>query len=361
MCREEDVAKDCARFGMSRLVRDFMGMETDTRRREARAVTAASASAMLVGILVLFGWTAGVETLKRLAPGLVAMNPATAVLFVFAGAALWLKRSRGDGLNANAAEARLAHMLAGLVILGATLKFAEMWFGWSSGIDQWLFAEKLAGAFDTQPNRMAPNTALGFLLIGLALASLGVTTRRGLRPAEVLASLAFVLALLAPVGHIYRVPQFAGWAHYIPMALPTAATFMLLSAGVFMARPDAGMMAVVGSATAGSMMVRRLYPAMILALLVMGWLRLEGERRNFYGKELGVALYTIANIVVLGVLVYATACETCQTSSASSAGSWRAWGCRVTWRASDEDCRPILGYSKHLKLRTEERRARAAA
>jgi PAS domain S-box-containing protein len=262
---------------------------------------------MLVGILVLFGWTAGVETLKRLAPGLVAMNPATAVLFVFAGAALWLKHSRGDGLNANAAEARLAQILAGLVILGAALKFAEMWFGWSSGIDQWLFAQKLAGAFDTQPNRMAPNTALGFLLIGLALATLSVTTRRGLRPAEVLASLAFVIALLAPVGLIYRVPQFAGWAHYIPMALPTAATFMLLSVGVFMARPDAGMMAVVGSATAAGMMVRRLYPAMMLALLVMGWLRLEGERRNFYGMELGVALYTIANIVVLGLLVWRSA------------------------------------------------------
>ena len=36
---------------------------------------------------------------------------------------------------------------------------------------------------------------------------------------------------------------------------------------------------------------------------MLGWLRLEGERRGVYGTGLGVALYTMANIAILGALI----------------------------------------------------------
>lgn len=47
-----------------------------------------------------------------------------------------------------------------------------------------------------------------------------------------------------------------------------------------------------------------LFPWMVLILFVLGWLRLEGERREFYGAELGVTLYTIANIILFGTLIW---------------------------------------------------------
>ncbi len=51
-----------------------------------------SAFAITVGALVLVGWTLDLESLKRIAPAFVAMNPVTAVCFVFAGLALALSR-----------------------------------------------------------------------------------------------------------------------------------------------------------------------------------------------------------------------------------------------------------------------------
>src|SRR5688572_10692373 len=46
-----------------------------------------------IGALVLVGWAFDVETLKSLLhPNEIAMNPATAVCFILAAAALWLLR-----------------------------------------------------------------------------------------------------------------------------------------------------------------------------------------------------------------------------------------------------------------------------
>ena len=51
-----------------------------------------SKAAVLVGVSVLLGWWRGIDLLKGIFPGLVAMNPATAVCFILSGAALFLAK-----------------------------------------------------------------------------------------------------------------------------------------------------------------------------------------------------------------------------------------------------------------------------
>ena len=58
------------------------------RRIPDRFAAAAAFLVILIGSLVVLGWTLGLEWLKRVAPGLVAMNPMTAVLFLLLGVAL---------------------------------------------------------------------------------------------------------------------------------------------------------------------------------------------------------------------------------------------------------------------------------
>jgi PAS domain S-box-containing protein len=98
-----------------------------------------------------------------------------------------------------------------------------------------------------------------------------------------------------------------GVASYIPMALPTALLLLLLAIAVLCVRPGSGMMAVFTRASAGGAIARRLLPAMVGSMFVLGWLRLEGEHRGLYGAELGVALYTLANIAIFSTLVWWTA------------------------------------------------------
>ena len=186
------------------------------------------------------------------------------------------------------------------------LKLLQMLIGWEFGIDQLLFAKKLeAEAASTGfPNRMAPNTALNFFLLGGALFFLDSRTRGRRWPAQYLALAVVGISVPALVGYLYGVTYLYGVASYIPMALHTALTFVVLSVGLLSARPRRGLMAVVTSRNLGGVVARRLLPAAILVPLALGWLRLRGEQIGLYGTELGVSLITFANMAVIAALVW---------------------------------------------------------
>lgn len=264
---------------------------------------------------VLIGWALDVETLKRLSSGWVSMNPMAAVAFVISGLALTALRPQGDPVegavlkNVPASAWRLAGMAGAVfVIVIGVLKLVEFFgFSFSTGVDQWLFGWKLANDHMGMPNRMAPNAALSFVLIGAALSLLDVQTRRGHYPAQYLAAAAAFISLMAVIGYSYRVQTFYGLTAYVPMALHTALAFLLLSVAVFCARPDKGWMTIFTSESSGGILVRLLLPSTIVVIIVLGWLRLDGERHGLYTAEVGVALYTGAVILIFMVLVGWTA------------------------------------------------------
>ncbi len=262
-----------------------------------RAAIGAGTVAIVVGLLVLVGWALGQENLKRIVPGLVAMNPLTAAGFILAGLSLLLGCA-----PPSAAGRGLARGAAVLVTLIGLTKLGEYTFGWNLGFDRWMFRDSL-DVSGLLPNRIAPNTALNFVLIGLALAALDLTTARGRRPAEYLAVPVALISLLALFGYAYGVLWLYGVSAFIPMALHTALCFQLLALGVLCARPEQGLMAWVTGRTAAGVLLRRQLPGMVLILFLLGGLRLEGERRGWYGTELGVALHTVVNVVLMGGLI----------------------------------------------------------
>ncbi len=252
--------------------------------------------------MVLVGWTLDVGVLKRVLPGLVAMNPVTAVGFVLAGVSTWLLQEE----RASHRVRRIARACALVVALVGLLKLIQILAGLEPGIDQILFPKKLESetASTGFPNRIAPNTALDFLLVGGALLCLDGIARGGRWLAQYLVLAVLVVSVPALVGYLYGVTYLYGIASYVPMSLHTALVFVALAAGVLCARPERGLMAVVTSRNLGGFVVRRLLPAAILVPLVLGWLRLKGQQVGLYGTELGVSLITVANMVVLAALVW---------------------------------------------------------
>jgi PAS domain S-box-containing protein len=280
--------------GRQARLHDFLGLPN-------LILKAASTIAILVGCSVLLGWTLDVDVLKRILPGLVAMNPATAIAFILVGVSLLLMQPQ----NTASRLRRIAQGLAFAVALVGLIKLIGILSGWDVGIDQLLFREKLESeaAVTGIPNRMAPNTALNFFLLGLALLLLDRQTRHGRWPAQYLILATTVLSFLAIIGYAYGAKSFYGVASFIPMALHTALTFLVLSVGILCARVDRGLMALITSDSVGGVTARRLLPAAIFVPVVLGWLRLEGERAWLYGTELGVSLMALGSIIVLTALV----------------------------------------------------------
>lgn len=266
------------------------------QRRFANGSLAAAAAAAVVGALALAGWGFDLPLLRRVLPSGVDMNPATAVTFITAAAALWLSRPGGGPRGR-----RLGRACGILVAAAGGLVLGKYLLGWDHGLDTFLFRGKLGD------NRMAPNTAAVFVLIGSALALLDLPGRRGHWPSQALALLALALCGLVLVGYTFGVQQFYGVRTYIPMAFNSALVFTALAVGALLARPDRGLAVALASDGTGGALARRLMPAAVGFPWVLGWLRLAGERAGLYDTGFGVALMTLSLVGLLLALIWLTA------------------------------------------------------
>lgn len=254
---------------------------------------------MVAASLVFVGWALNIELLRSVIPGLTAMNPGgTALSFLLAGGSLWC-RTRNEW---NARIARAAWIMAAFVVALASLRLVLYSIGLEWGPDQWLFRAKLD--MYQPPNRMAPNTALGLLLAGIALLALDVKTRRGLFPAQWLALAVALLSLFTIIGYVCSASVLIGIRTYIPMSLNSAVSFALLAIGLLFARPDRGVMAVVSNSETGGIMARRLLPTSILAPAAFAWLASIGHQAGFFGPSFTISLFVVSTIVLFATLIW---------------------------------------------------------
>ncbi len=261
-----------------------------------------SGAVVLIGGMVLAGWALDRPIWKSVVPGMTAMNPGgTALAFVLAGVSLWVQAGpAGPRLRA------LGRAGAWAVVALAMIRLAGYLVAWDGGPDQWLFREKLdREAFRVGfRNRMAPNTAVGLLLVGLSLTSMNVRRRRGIWVSQALALAAALIALLAIIGYAFSAVSLTGVARYIPMALNTSLALGLLCSGILAARLRQGVMAVVFSEGAGGVMARRLLPAALIIPAVLGWFGWHAQRVGVLDEVMGLSLFVLANMVIFTVLIW---------------------------------------------------------
>ena len=252
----------------------------------------------LAGGSALAGWLLDIEVLRSVIPGQVAMNPATAAGLLLAGASLWL-------LGAEQRDPRsrqLGRLLGGLAAVLGLLKLAAHFSGLDLGDDQVFFQDRLDD-MGLYLDGAAPNTAVSLLLSGLALVWIDTGTRRGVRPAQLLMLTVALIALLALVGHAYRLLSLQSVGPDILMALNNALAFSLLSLGVLLARPRRGLMEIMTSSSAGGVTARRLLPAALLIPLVLSGLMLWGEKARLYEMTFGMSLFAVLTVVIFSLLI----------------------------------------------------------
>lgn len=249
----------------------------------------ASGLVIVVSALVLAGWLLNAPSLKSVLPGLVAMNPITAVGFIIAGAGL-----AAAVMNPRASIARGCGLA---IATGGALVLCRYFFGWDSGVDRLLFTASLQG------NVMAPTTACAFVCAGLALLLFDLETRFGQRPGELLAIIVTVIALLALTGYAYEVEKLYRVGRFIAMALHTAGTFLVLSVGLLCARPDRGLMRRVVSDGAGGAMLRRLLAAIIGVPFALGWLMLKALQNGLVDEQLGLSFFVVSVVLFVVTMI----------------------------------------------------------
>jgi two-component system cell cycle sensor histidine kinase/response regulator CckA len=252
----------------------------------------------LTGMLVLAGSALDVAGLRNVAPGFTSMRANTALAFLLSGAALWLLQERRARRYAGAARAfALAVAVIGLFSL------LEKVLGWDLGIDQLLFHDLSPAGPPFTPGRMTAAAALNFLLVGLALLLLDAPGDAADYPAAAAGS----ISLMAVIGYAYRISALYRGGPFATIVLHNVIGFVVLSSGILAARPERGLTALLTSTQPGGTLMRRLLlPAVVIPILI-GWLRLQGQRAGLYGTEFGAALFTMSTIVVFLALAAWTA------------------------------------------------------
>ncbi|MEA1951818.1 MAG: putative DNA binding domain-containing protein, partial [Planctomycetota bacterium] len=185
---------------------------------------AAGASVLGLGLMVIFGWYVGSSTLVQVHPAFVPMQYNTALGFVLCGGSLLLLFFDRE---------KWAIAAGGLTALIGGLTLLQYVAGVSLGIDELLMEHDITVA-TSHAGRMAPNTALCFALIGLAvvLPSIPLNVFRGSLPRVIPASLAFGLGAVALSGYYTRMPTAYQWGDLTRMAVHSSLGFIVVSTGL---------------------------------------------------------------------------------------------------------------------------------
>jgi signal transduction histidine kinase len=265
-----------------------------------RLPTVAAVTTAVSGGTALAGWIFGIDALKGLG-GPITMKANMAVALIACGLALLIVATRARGLSPIAA---ILALLAGTI---GALTIAEHLGGWNLGIDELLFDEHAGAAATVSPGRIGPNGSISLVLAALSMLGLLRGTPGSIARAQVLSSAQAVLALVALTGYLYGVPELYAIARVSGIAFPTAATLLILSVGMLTVRLDTGpVMALTGAGSGGVMARRLLLPAVAMPL-VLGYLRLAGQRAHLFDTEFGFALFAISLAGVFVVLIWRTA------------------------------------------------------
>jgi len=199
-------------------------MQSDAKRWIKACSTSGmslSLGVIVIATIVLFGWYSKNLTLIQVNPNFAPMQYNTALGFLLAGL----------GILAFFSDKPLVAKVSGFLLFSlGLLTLSQYVFGISIGIDEF-FMRHYIDTKVSHPGRMAPNTALCFVLSGMAI--VWAIYKPSLYTESILAALILALGLVAFTGYIVGVDTAIGWGKLTRMAIHTSFCFILISFALF--------------------------------------------------------------------------------------------------------------------------------
>jgi len=262
-----------------------------------RVCTLAGAFAVAGGVVSLLGWIFDLRRLTDWDGHDISIQPNAAVCAMSAGVALVLL-SRG--------HRRLTALFGLFVLLIAAATIFENLAGVDLGIDTLLMFDRDWGSRATlAPGRMGPPGSLSWTLIGAALmlTSLGgVNARRRMVP--VIGLVVCGIASLALMGYLFGADTLYTLPKLTAIAFQTSTFILAAGLGLIACAPDRDPMRTLLADTGAGMLARWTLPFILVLPVVLGILRLQGQRAGWYDTAMGVALLVLILITFLGAVLW---------------------------------------------------------
>jgi signal transduction histidine kinase len=254
---------------------------------------------LILSILVFAGWLFDVNELKKGLLDSVSMNPVTCLILIITITAFSYVTRPEKYYQV------IGKCSALIVIVFGLLRIYEIINGESKGITYWLFTTKIEqDNFGGMPNTIAPNTAICILFTGLSLILYHLNFRKSSYIPDWLAIIVALLSFGSITGYLYETDKLYTIYGYIPMALPTAICYFLVSTSILLYRSKTGLFRIFTKPLAGSRMARYLVPFALAIPVVSGIIRLYGESRHWFSSSFSTAVIMMINFFIMIILIW---------------------------------------------------------
>jgi signal transduction histidine kinase len=268
-------------------------------RRHIVTIVVALGGYMLLGGFVSFlGWALDAPILTDWDSDGIAIQANTTLVAIATGAAL---------IALAVGRPRATAVLGAVVLALGALTILEHLTGANFGIDTPLTFGRTWGRVGVlSPGRMGPSGSVSWTALGgaLLLASRAGTVRR--QVAAILAIVPAAISALSLIGYLYGADALFTIPTLTVMAAQTASFILAASLALILSVPEHGPMILLAKNNAAGVLVRRLLPVLILGPVLLGFVRLLGERYGLYDTAFGSALRTIVEIALFLVLLWRT-------------------------------------------------------
>ena len=255
-----------------------------------------------IGFAAFLGWLFDLGFLKRIHPSLVTMKANTSVCLMLVAVCVLLIRDR----SASTIKRRVAQICAAIVAVVGLTTLSQHVFGWNAGIDQLLFHESRQEAGLSFPGRMGVAASLNFSFLGPALVFIDARSRRWFRVSNISVLMVVVITLLVFLYYFYGIEQGEPIAFYFTIAIHTVVAFLSICAAILLTRPERGVVSTLLGNSPGSVVARRMWPALLLIIL-LGWIRTIARTQGWFGPGFGTAALILAILLLFIGLMWWTA------------------------------------------------------
>lgn len=258
--------------------------------------------AILGAAVLVFGWWLDIESVRRIRANWASLKANTAIGFVLLGALLMTGR-RSEDRTPNKLHLVCAALLG---LLGATNVFQHL-TDINLHIDELLVRDFSPLAYNIAPGRMALATAISFMFFGLAFCFDWFRRdhqRSWWRFDVFLCGVTFV-AYLEMLGYANGLSAGFGPSSYTGMAFHTVVTLIAATFAAFFLRPQSTIMEIATSPFAGSTVVKRFFPVILVLPVFLSIAKVFGIQYEQLSPEYGWSLLVGLNAsLMIAVTLY---------------------------------------------------------
>jgi PAS domain S-box-containing protein len=268
-----------------------------TRLRFPILIRITSLWAILVGVWVIIGWILGIEFMKVSIKDGSSMKFNTAFCAILCGLSVLSQTFEINWFR------RLGKFLPWIFVGISILSLFQTYFGVNFGIDELVFTDhvsRLKGI--AYPGRTSTVLSICFAFLGFGLLLQDSEKLSYKRVAQWSFHLVTIFTFMFIISYLYRVPFLSDLVIIGSMTFHSSVLMFSLSIICSLFNDNLEVTGMFLDNRLGSRIVRRIFPVVVLIVIIFGLFRASRISQSLIGIEFGVAIFSIG-FMLIGLLI----------------------------------------------------------